>query len=336
MRMLVFGGTMFVSKAVAAEAVRRGHDVVCAARGTSGDVPDGATLVRIDRDTPDTLAALAALAGERFDEVVDTSIMSYTWVVDALAALATTAAHWTFVSTIGVYADHSKPGQSPGYPVCEPRAIHATLADRDNDPGLYNAVKVASENAVRDAVDNRAFIVRPGLISGPGDRSDRFGYWPARFSRGGRVVVPDVEQKIQYIDVRDLASWLVDAVEQRIIGTFDAVGPRWELRDCLRAVADAVGEATEFVPLTAEQLAEAGVEPWMGPRTLPLWLPPEYAGMAAHDPAPAREAGLRTRPLDDAVTGALTHERALGLDRPRKAGLTPAEEAEVLACAENP
>ncbi|MPY97148.1 MAG: NAD-dependent epimerase/dehydratase family protein [Actinophytocola sp.] len=325
MRMLVFGGTIFVSKAVAAEAVRRGHDVVCAARGTSGEVPDGATWLRIDREEPD---ALAGLAGERFDAVVDTSIMSHAWVADALAVLGATAGHWTFVSSISVYADEVTPGQRPGAPVVEPRAAHATLADRDADPGLYGAIKVASENAVRDALEGRAFIVRPGLITGPGDRSDRFGYWPARFTRGGRVVVPDVEQEIQYVDVRDLAEWIVTGAEQRLVGTFDAIGPRCGLRDLLAGIAS--GFDAELVPVLAGQLADAGVGPWMGPRTLPLWLPPESVGIAAHDPAHAREAGLRARPLDDAVAGALAHERALGLDRPRKAGLTPAEEAEVL------
>ncbi|MFC6865840.1 NAD-dependent epimerase/dehydratase family protein [Haloechinothrix salitolerans] len=332
MRMLVFGGTIFVSKAVAAEAVRRGHDVVCAARGTSGAVPDGATLLRIDRDAPD---ALADLVGERFEAVVDTSIMSYTWVTDALAALRATAEHWTFVSSISVYADEITPGQRPGAPVVEPRAAHGTLTDRDADPGLYGAVKVASENAVRDALDDLALIVRPGLITGPGDGSDRFGYWPARFARGGRAVVPDVEQEIQYIDVRDLASWIVTGAEQRVTGTFDAVGPRWQLRDLLAAIAS--GFDAELAPVPPDQLVGAGVGPWVGPRTLPLWLPPEAAGIAAHDPEPARQAGLRTRPLDDAVAGALAHERALGLDRPRRAGLTPAEEAEILAAvAENP
>lgn len=328
MRFLILGGTRFLGKAVAARAARRGHDVVCAARGISGEVPAGATLVRLDRDRP---GALEPLAGERFDAVVDTATMSHTWVADAVAALAGTVAHWTFVSTIGVYADHRGPGQRPGAPVCEPRAVHATPADVEDDPGLYNAVKIASENAVRDALGERAFIVRPGLITGPGDPSDRFGYWPARFSRGGRAAVPGVEQYIQYLDVRDLAAWLVDAAERRLTGTVDAVGPRWGLRELLAAIADAVGGVTELVPVHPDRLAEAGVGPWMGPRTLPLWLPPELAGMVAHDPDPAREAGLRTRPLDDAVAGALAHERALGLDRPRGAGLTPSEEAELLA-----
>ncbi|MGH3431366.1 MAG: epimerase, partial [Thermocrispum sp.] len=181
MRILVFGGTVLVSRAVATEAVRRGHDVVCAARGRSGPVPDGARLVPVDRDDQ---ATLEPLAGERFDAVVDTSIMSHTWTADALRVLGEGAGHWAFVSSISVYAEHRTLGQRPGAPVLEPRPLHATLADRETDADLYGAIKVASENAVLAAFPG-AFVVRPGLVTGPGDHTDRFGYWPMRFARGG-------------------------------------------------------------------------------------------------------------------------------------------------------
>lgn len=329
MRVLVFGGTLFVSQAVAAAAVARDHDVVCAARGKSGRVPDGATLVPVDRDAPD---GLDALAGERFDAVVDTSIMSHRWTADALAALAGNAGHWTFVSSISVYADHSVLGQGTDAPLLEPRPVHATLADRDNDPNLYGAVKVASENTVRYAMTDRAFVVRPGLVTGPGDRSDRFGYWPARFARGGQVVVPDVpEQPMQYIDVRDLAEWIVTAAEQRLAGTFDGIGAPAPLPELLAGIEAAVGGDSEMVPIAPAVLTEADVNPWAGPRSLPLWLPADYAGMGSHDAEPALAAGLRPRPLADAVAGALAYEQALGLDRERKSGLTPTEEAQLLA-----
>ncbi|WP_432853299.1 NAD-dependent epimerase/dehydratase family protein [Amycolatopsis sp. CA-161197] len=125
MRLLVLGGTVFVGRAVAAEALRRGHEVVCAARGESGTVPDGARLIKVDRDDPDGLAALPD-----FDAVVDVAPMSFPWVERALAALADRAAHWTFVSTINVYADEATPGQTPATgPVVEPLARHATRAD---------------------------------------------------------------------------------------------------------------------------------------------------------------------------------------------------------------
>src|SRR6266542_1214107 len=121
MRLLVLGGTVFVGYTVAAEALRRGHEVVCAARGTSGSVPPGATLVAVDRDSPD---GLKPLAGERFDAVVDVAKMSYPWVSRALDTLADGAGHWTFVSSVNAYAEMSIPGQKPGAPTLEPRQEH--------------------------------------------------------------------------------------------------------------------------------------------------------------------------------------------------------------------
>jgi 2'-hydroxyisoflavone reductase len=331
MRLLVLGGTVFVGHEVAAEAVRRGHDVVCAARGNSGAVPEGATLVKVDRDAED---GLAPLAGEAFDAVVDVAPISFPWVERALRDLAGRARHWTFVSTVNVYADNEKMGQGPDAPLLEPLRRHATREEMKSQEGvgLYGGVKVASENAVRDTMGEHAFVVRPGLITGPGDPYDRFGYWPARFARGGRVLVPDApDQPIQYLDVRDLAQWIVTAAEQDQGGTYDGIGPVTLLPELLAGIAETVGNPVELVPATAEQLKAAEVNSWAGPRSLPLWLPPSYYGMSSHDAGPSLAAGMAVRPLSDAVSGALEHERALGLDRERKAGLTPQEEADILA-----
>jgi nucleoside-diphosphate-sugar epimerase len=328
MRLLIFGGTVLLSRAVAAEAVRRGHDVVCAARGKSGSVPEGARLVRVDRDDPSTLEQLS---GEQYDSVLDTSLLSHTWTADALRVLGRSARHWMFVSSVNVYADHQQRGQRPGAPVLAPRAEHATVTDGGVDPQLYGAIKVAGENAVLAAFPD-AFVVRPGLISGPGDHTDRFGYWPMRFARGGQVVVPDVpEQPAQYVDVRDLAAWIVDAAEQRIGGVFDAITPPAPLPDVLAEIAEAVGFDGELVPAPVEKLHEAEVKPWSGPRSLPLWAPADMYGMLAHDAEPAVAAGLRHRSLADAARAALEHERALGVDRERLAGLSPEDETAVIS-----
>ena len=324
MRILVLGGTKMVGYAVAREAVARGHEVVCAARGESGPVPDGTSLLKIDRDVSHD-----ALAGEEFDAVVDMATISYPWVEGALAALAKNAGHWTFVSTINVYADVTTFGQGPGSPLLEPRAEAA--GDNLSDPDLYGAIKVASENAVRDAMGDKAFVVRPGLITGARDGSDRFGYWPGRFARGGRVLVPNrPEQPAQYIDVEDLARWIVDAGEERIGGTYDGIGPHTGLNELLSGIAAAVGVDVDLVEATPEQLTAAEVNPWGGPRSLPLWAPDTHTGFLAHDPSASIAAGLRLRPLDEAVASALARERELGLDRERRAGLSLAEEKDVL------
>lgn len=325
MRLLVLGGTRFLGRAVAAEAVTRGHDVTCAARGESGPVPDGVTLVRVDRDADD---GLAPLAGSTFDAVVDVATISYPWVAAALRALAADVGHWTFVSSINVYANAVTPGQGTDAELLAPLR---ESGGEIGDPDAYGAIKVASEDAVREAMGERAFIVRPGLITGPDDRSDRFGYWAARFARGGRAVVPDVpDQPIQYVDVRDLASWIVDAGESGTGGTFDGVGPATPLTPLLREIADATGGAAELVPVGPQALVAAGVTPWAGPASLPLWAPSTHYGFLAHDATPAIRAGLRIRPLAETVAGAGATERELGLDRERKAGLTEQEERKIL------
>jgi nucleoside-diphosphate-sugar epimerase len=334
MRLLVLGGTIFVGYAVATEAARRGHDVVCAARGESGSVPDGATLVKVDRDADD---GLAPLAGEAFDAVVDVSPLSLPWVSRALDAFGERAAHWTFVSTINVYSDNMTPGQTPAtgplVPALEQHATREEMAAAGEDGvALYGGIKVASENAVRAALGDRAFVVRPGLITGLWDRSDRFGYWPGRFARGGRVLVPDLpDDPMQIIDVTDLARWIVDAGEKGLTGTYDGVGPRRPTLAMLEEIASVVGFGGEMVKATPAQLTAAKVNPWGGPRSLPLWLPDGYDGFKAHDPTPSLEAGMPVRPFADAVSDALERERELGLDRERKAGLSLDEEKEVLA-----
>jgi nucleoside-diphosphate-sugar epimerase len=322
---LVLGGTRFLSRAVAAAAVARGHEVTCVARGESGPPPSGATLVVADRDVP---GALEPLRGRRFDAVVDVATMSFPWVRDALAVID--AGHWTFVSTINVYADPATPGLGVDAPVLAPLQAGSSPTP-DRDPDEYGAIKVASENAVRERHPD-ALVVRAGLICGPGDRSDRFGYWPARFARGGRTVVPDApDQPMQIVDVRDLAAWIVDAGERGLAGTFDGSGPRSTLRAVLDEIAAAVGAADlTLVPLAPAALEAAGVTPWAGPRSLPLWLPDSHVGIVARDTAPATAAGLRCRPIGDTARAALEHERTLDPARPRGAGLTPDDEHALL------
>jgi nucleoside-diphosphate-sugar epimerase len=319
MRLLILGGTVFLGHAIAAEAVRRGHDVTCAARGSTNGAP--ARLVKVDRDDPD---GLAPLAGERFDAVIDVAKISYPHVRRALDTIKTD--HWTFVSSISVYAEHHTGGVDD--PLYEPILAQGTAETMDQ----YGSIKVAGENAVRDVWGESAFIIRSGLITGHGDVSDRFGYWPARLAGTGRAVVPDVlDHPTHHVDVADLASWIVAGSERRLGGTFNAAGLPIPFGELLQQIHEVTGGDVELVPVPEAKLTELGVEPWSGPRSLPLWVPAGHIIGANWDIQPAVDAGLRFRSVTDAALGALAYERLLGLDRPRHAGLSRADEAEVLS-----
>lgn len=316
MRLLILGGTVFLGQTIAAEAVRRGHDVTCVARGSTNGAP--APLLRIDRDDPD---GLAPLAGERFDAVIDLAKMSHPHVKRAVETIKT--GHWTFVSSISVYAEHVTGGTDD--PLFEP-------LESANDWENYGAIKVASENTVREVWGSDAFIIRAGLIVGHGDVSDRFGYWPARLAGTGQVVVPDApELQTHQVDVADLAAWIVTGSEQRLGGTFNATGLPSPFSAFLDEAKSVAGGDVELVPVAPAKLTKLGVQYWGGPRSLPLWAPPGHVVGANWDVRPAIAAGLRFRPVAETVASALAYERSLGLDRPRKAGLTPEEEAEVLS-----
>jgi nucleoside-diphosphate-sugar epimerase len=326
MRILVLGGTVFVSRTVAELAVARGLDVTCACRGVSGPLPTGVRHVPLDRGEPD---GFARLAGERFDAVVDVARRP-SHVRGALAALADHAGHWTFVSTGSVYADHTTPYQrvddAPVLPTAGPGAD-------ETDPELYGPLKVACEAAVATARGGEAFVVRAGLIGGPYDVTDRFSYWPLRLARGGEVLAPGApDDEVQVVDVRDLAEWLLDSASQGRTGTYDAVGEVMPFGRFLERVAAGVGASPELTWVPQEFLLERDVEPWAGARSLPMWLPrPEYAGHCSRDGSPAYAAGLRCRDIAESARDTLAWERTVGREHPVTAGLTAMEESGLLA-----
>ncbi|WP_435770585.1 NAD-dependent epimerase/dehydratase family protein [Nocardioides sp. SYSU DS0651] len=324
MRLLVLGGTVFLSREVAAEALRRGHTVVCACRGESGTVPEGATLVRWDRDE----AVPEPLATDRFDAVVDVARRP-SHVRRALAALPD--ARWVFVSTISVYADDADPG-GPGV-----GRLHRPVAedvDLARSPEAYGPMKVGCEQLVQEQAAT-AVVVRPGLIVGPGDPTGRFAYWARRLGRGGAVLAPGrPDDVVQVIDVRDLAAWVVTLAEQGPDAqhgggadpVYDAVGAPLTFAELLGACAP----DAELVWVDQQFLKAHGVQPWSGPESIPLWLPrPAYDGMLAHDAAPAHRAGLRTRPV-----GASCADTRAWLDEDPAApvtGISAEREQELLA-----
>jgi nucleoside-diphosphate-sugar epimerase len=328
MRLLILGGTLFLGRATAAHAVAAGHEVTCAARGVSGAVPDGATLVPVDRSRPD---GLAALDGRTFDAVIDVARVP-SHIRQALAALAGRTGHWTFVSSVSVYADMSVPdGRADDTPLLPPAP-----PEQDDPSGeAYGPCKVAGEQAVL-AAGVPALICRPGLVVGPEDPSDRFTYWPVRLARpdartGGPVLAPGrPDDRTQVIDVRDLAAWLVHAAEAGTTGVYDAAGVPLSWADFLAGVAAGVGAAPELVWVDQPFLLDHEVQPWMGPRSLPVWLTlPEYAGMTTRDVSDAIAAGLTFRKLSDTARDTMDWYTSVGAPN-LKAGLDPADEALVL------
>jgi len=315
-RVLVLGGTGWLGRTIVDELLIEGADVTCLARGTTGSIPEGARFVQADRSLP---GAYEPATGT-WDEVIELA-HAPELVAPALDALADRAAHWTLVSTVSVYAENDEPGADESARLVEPK-----------DPSAYADAKVLAERTTRLRLGSRLLIARPGLIVGPGDPSDRFGYWPARLDRGGPVLVPtSAERFVQVIDVADLASWLVRAGRDGSVGTVNAVGAPVPLHDFLRCVAEVTGFDDELVAVDDDVLLAHDVAYWAGPRSLPLWIPVSDAGFAQRSAVAFTDAGGVTRPLRDTVVRVFEDERARGTDRERRAGLTSTEERAVLA-----
>ncbi|MEV0395995.1 NAD-dependent epimerase/dehydratase family protein [Polymorphospora rubra] len=328
MRLLILGGTVFLGRAIARYALDAGHDVTAAARGVTGAPVDGVRFVRVDRDDP---AGLSKLDGE-FDAVVDVTRRP-SHARHAVAALADRVGHWSFVSTCSVYADDSTPGQRAATaPLVDPAPAEVDDPSGDNME-WYGPCKVTCESVVRDGVGaDRAFICRAGLIVGPEDISDRFPYWVRRLAAGGEVLAPGApDEPVQFVDVADLAAWLVRAGESGLAGTFDGMGPAMPRARFLAEVAAGVGRPDpELTWVDQEFLVEHDVRPWSGERALPLWLPlPEYGGFLSRDVSDSLAAGLAPRPL--AETARAT--RQWMTDHPdavKAGGLAPDAETKVL------
>ena len=309
MKLLVLGGTRFLGRHIVEAALGRGHEITVFTRGaTPSPFGDAVTHVKGDRD-PSIAPGLAALEGGHWDAAIDTSGYVPRCVRAAAISLASSVAHYTFVSSISVYADASRPG-------LDESAAVAALEDPASEDikAHYGALKARCEEEIRAVLDKRACIVRPGLIVGPYDPTDRFAYWVARFccpqslgERGETAIVPAPRDRpIQLIDARDLAQWQLDLAETRVSGTFNAVSTplQWTmgtLVDILARRSAAAGHPVIPKWVDERTLAEHGVIPWT---ELPLWIPgsdPESAGFMHAKSERAVARGLSFRPLETTV-----------------------------------
>jgi nucleoside-diphosphate-sugar epimerase len=308
MRILVLGGTKFLGRHTVDVALARGHEVTTFNRGrTRPELHPGIEKLHGDRD-----GDLASLTGRSFDAVVDTSGYVPRVVAETIGALGEVG-HYTFVSTISVYADLSTP-PTPSTP----------LADDEE----YGGLKARCEEVVRKRFPD-AFVPRPGLIVGPWDPTGRFTYWPERLAAGGRVLAPaPPDADAQVIDARDLAGWIVRAAENGLAGTYDAVGRPMPRSILLETCRDVAGAGAELAWVDPAFLVEHEVGEWM---ELPLWLSsPEYAAMLSVDPSAAFAAGLETRPLEETVHDTLEWVRSGEAPTDTGAGLERGKEQRLL------
>jgi 2'-hydroxyisoflavone reductase len=315
LRLLVLGGTRFVGRALVQAALARGHQVTLFNRGrTHPELFPTVEKIRGDR-TQD----LFPLAERRFDAVVDTAAYFPGAVQLSVNALRDSVGRYLLVSSVSVYADQST-SQHEDAPV-------AVLTDPvDKGPDSYGARKAACEQIVRSALGQRATIVRPGLIVGPYDSTDRFSYWPRRIAAGGRVLAPgEPSDPLQFIDVRDLADFILRLVEHGRPGTFNTTGAVISFADFLEECRRVTGEHAELAWVSGPDLLAAGLDPWMG---VPLWI--AAPGWEAANRIPinrALAAGLTFRPLAETVSAALNDNTTLALE----VGLTHEREIEILA-----
>lgn len=324
MKILVLGGTGWLGGSIAATALAQGHEVTCLARGIAGQPPAGAVYVCADRNDA---GAYDEVKLGNWDSVVDVSSQPGQ-VRNAAAALAGWARNFIYISSCSVYADHAVSDQDENATLLPPLAgeVMETMAS-------YGAAKVACEERVLAAFGrSNAMIVRAGLIGGPGDLTHRSGYWPLRFARPsnqrGHVLAPDTPGlSTQFIDVRDLAAWIVDSAEAQRAGIFNAAGNIASMAQQLAAARKVAGHNSQIIFCSSEWLLTHNVNPWMGERSLPLWLPmPEYAAFGARNNNAALAAGLRMRPLEETLADTLAWELALNFPGPRQAGLSDEDE----------
>jgi 2'-hydroxyisoflavone reductase len=322
MDLLILGGTGFLGRHLVEAALADGHRITLFNRGLSSpDLFPEVETIKGDRE-----ADLSALRGRGWDAVIDTCGYVPRVVGASAALLAGAADHYTFVSSISVYPDDIEPGADEGAPVKE--LADPTVEDVDGE--TYGGLKALCERAADEEMPGRVLNVRPGLICGPYDPTDRFTYWPRRISAGGEVLAPDrPERRVQFIDVRDLAAWIVEMSAEQRTGTYNATGPGYELQmgRLLEECAAVSGSDAEFVWASEGFLEENGVEPFTD---LPLWVPREYVGVLAVDCGKAIAVGLTFRPASETIRDVLEWDSTRAADAGLSAGLTPERERELL------
>lgn len=326
LRILVLGGTGFIGPYQVRYALERGHTVTIFNRGRTNAGMFGGAVEQLLGDRSNNLESLK---GRTWDAVIDNSATNPEWVKLSAQLLRASAGQYLFISTRSAYYDTS----------AVPMTAAAPLYSRENtqvEPGRplpYGLSKALAEGEARAAFGERTTIVRPGLIIGPGDETDRFTYWPVKMDRGGEILAPgDGSDRVQIIDVRDLSEWVIRLIENRHYGSFNAVGPKLgpQFRDWLATIHRAVDANAMFTWIDTDWLVENGVRPYAD---IPVWQPARgrTRGFAQFDLTAEIERGLTFRPLEVTARDTLAWWQSLPAQRQiLKAGMKPEREAELL------
>jgi len=332
LRILILGGTGFTGPYQVRYALGRGHKITTFNRGKShpGELP-----AEVEQLVGDRNGKLDVLKNRQWDVVIDNPTTLPAWVRDAAQILKGNVERYVFISTISVYSDFSKgPDESTALKKYEGADPYKETLEAMKASGFktYGPLKALSEKEAEKWFPGKTLIIRPGLIVGPGDESDRFTYWPVRIDRGGEVLAPgDPNDPVQFIDARDLAEWTIRMVENSETGIYNATGPAKPLGvgGMLDGIKAAEKSSATFTWVNEEFLTQQKVEAWSD---MPVWAGKE-SGIARTNINRALSKGLTVRSLADTARDTLAWFKSLPQDRQSKlrAGLTPEREAEVLA-----
>jgi 2'-hydroxyisoflavone reductase len=335
LRLLILGGTGFTGPYQVQYALARGHKVTTFNRGKThpGELPG-----EVEQLTGDRNGQLDALKNRQWDVVIDNPTSVPVWVRDVAQVLKGNVDRYVFISTISVYADTSKPGTDETAPLAKYTGPDAMKETRESIVAskfaLYGPLKALSEQEAEKWFPKKTLIIRPGLIVGPRDETDRFTYWPMRVDRGGEALAPGTPtDPVQFIDGRDVAEWTIRMVENGETGVYNATGPEKKLGigEMLDTMKSTLKSNAKFTWVNADFLEAQKVAPWSD---MPVWLPPrgEEGGGNQVSNKRAVAKGLTFRPLADTTRDTVSWFKTLPQDRQAKmkAGLTPEREAEVL------
>ncbi|MCR9217370.1 MAG: NAD-dependent epimerase/dehydratase family protein [bacterium] len=312
MKILFLGGTGMLGPHAVRMLVERGHEVTLFNRGNRDEMFPDLEFIEGNRivDEGPGLKPLeeAVAGGRRWDAVIDTASV-HTWVENSARVLKDAADHYTYISSLSVYADNSQTGLDETDAVATmPDDVAETITTPRYNMMYYGAVKARSEAAAEKHFPGKTMVHRPGLLVGPRDFTHRFTYWPARVREGGEVLAPGArDHPLQFIDVRDLAAFMVHAIEQQHTGIYNVNGPigagmtTGKMLDTCKKVT---GSDATFTWVDGDFLGENGVAPWA---QMPVWIPPAEgsAGFHTRSLEKAAKAGLKTRPLDETVRDTL-------------------------------